>query len=123
MRRAFALIAAGWLVLAFALGARHEASEAHVIDAHGDAVHAVKIVAAHHCTHADIHALDGEPCGSQPCDIVAALHQPISKQVALPANNLAVLAFPRPVASPADDLPSFGLTVLRVAPKTSPPRA
>jgi hypothetical protein len=123
LRRAFALIAAGWLVLGFVLGARHEANEAHVVDARGDAVHASRIVGAHHGDRTDIHAVDSGCEGSEPCAIVSALHNPISSQVAAPLVAVVTAAVPTSLDSIAAAIAAPGVTVYRLAPKTSPPRA
>jgi hypothetical protein len=123
VRRAFALIAAGWLVLGFVLGARHEATEAHVVDAHGQAVHASRIVGAHHGDRTDIHAVDCGRDGGEPCAIVTALHQPISSHVAAPPTAVVATAASASLASGADAIAPLRITVYRLAPKTSPPRA
>jgi hypothetical protein len=123
LRRAFALIAAAWLVLGFALAAHHEATEAHVLDARGDAVHASRLVGAHHGDHTDVHAVDSGGEGTEPCGIVGALHQPISARVAAPPTTRVAAVAPAVVAIVAGARAPVTVPVYRLAPKTSPPRA
>ena len=117
--RAGAAIAAAWLVLAGLLGLRHEATVVHAIDAHGAIVHGPHAI-GHRGGRADhLHPHAGGDGGE--CSLAAALRQP---GVAIAAPSVAPAPFVwRSLDPPVAHVADRTVALLRLAPKTSPPRA
>src|SRR5439155_23484451 len=64
-----------WLVVGCALGARHEAQVAHVVDPNtGELRHAEHLVGHHTTTQSDVHGTPA-PGDHDGCSILAAIHQ------------------------------------------------
>jgi hypothetical protein len=120
-RRVVATIACSWLVLAGLLGARHEASVAHVIDQRtGEVRHASALVGAHTGDRSDYHATSDADVGTDVCAISATLHQAACSEHA----SVVVITAPRLELRSPITLAAFATittTVYRLAPKTSPP--
>lgn len=121
--RAIAALTAVWLVLGGALGARHAAEVAHVVDARTGEVHdADRLVGAHTATQSDVHGTATHDADGDACAIMAALHQ-----AARPDTGAIAVITPRAetiraaIWVLADTTPTRA--VYRLAPKTSPPRA
>jgi len=118
-RAALALVTIALILAAGLLARKHEAEVSHFTDArtgitsHGldTECHEATIVVSH------VHALPGDG-HAEACNQLAALHQPVVFAPAAPVVTPAVVA-ERALAPPvvADVHPS----VLRSAPKTSPP--
>jgi hypothetical protein len=115
------MIACSWLVLAGLLGARHEATVAHVIDQRtGEVRHASAFVGAHTGDRSDYHTTSDGDAGTDVCAISATLHQAARPEHA----GVVVIAAPRlelrsPISLAA--LATITTTVYWLAPKTSPP--
>jgi hypothetical protein len=121
-RRVVALAACVWLVLAGVLGLRHEAGTAHVAGAHGEVLHGARAI-DHHDRGADerhFHAGAGHADDDE-CWLTTALHQ-----AGAPASPITLIAAATPgraPAAPAARTAAGRSTLLRFAPKTSPPAA
>ena len=119
-RRAIAIAACAWLVLAGLLGLRHEADVAHVVDGRGAFVHAVRAI-GHRAARAEhLHERAAGDRGDD-CSLAAALRQPGVTRAAIalvPARSV-----PRALAAPAARATTIAAAIYRLAPKTSPPRA
>jgi hypothetical protein len=112
-----------WLVVGSALGMRHEAQVAHVLDrGTGLVVHASQL-AGHHedGRQSDIHGQADPDADHADCAVSAALHQAANPSVAF---QVAASAQTRIVLDPPRIRIGFaGESVYRLAPKTSPPSA
>lgn len=120
-RRAIAILASAWLVVAGALGLRHEAEVAHAIDARGVAIHGAHAV-GHHVGAADhLHRGGGGAHPDDACALCAATHQAGATHAApaLAAAIAPIAILPRP----APRAPIAAIARYRLAPKTSPPVA
>ena len=121
-RSVVATLAGLWLIAAGLLGMRHEALVTHTTDVlTGQVVHASLVVGPHDATRAGVYPV--APGGSDGvCWLVSALHQPQSPSSAPPVMAVAVAAHVVPDVTPAA-APARVTALLRLAPKTSPPRA
>jgi hypothetical protein len=120
VRRVSALVAAAWLILGVVLGARHEAEEAHAIDAQGEAVHASQLIGHHTGDQSDIHGVADTSSSNDPCAVITALHQACSARVHAP--TVAVVAYHDAQATArTTSTAAHVAAVYRLAPKTSPP--
>jgi hypothetical protein len=118
-RRSFAAVVGLWLVLAGALGTRHEAQVAHVVDPHtGELRHASALVHAHTGTDSDYHQVGGDS-DNDTCAIATAIHQSVHVTAA-PSIVIAPLALPGPAVA-STIVAARSARVYRLAPKTSPP--
>jgi hypothetical protein len=120
--RTVAFAACAWLVLASVLGLRHEAEVAHVAGAHGEVLHGARAIDHHDHGRAELHlhAGDGDADADE-CWLSVALHQP-----GAPAAPLALAvdaSTSRAPAAPIAREAGGRATLLRFAPKTSPPAA
>jgi hypothetical protein len=117
-----AVAACAWLVLAGVLGLRHEAGVAHVTGSHGELRHGAPVV-GHRDLGADehhFHAGAGD-AGDAECWLSVALHQPGAPAVPVALSTAAIVH--RAPAAPAALVARGRSTLLRFAPKTSPPVA
>ena len=121
-RRVLAVVTGLWLVAAGVLGAHHEASVAHVVDARTGAVfHGSAIDGQHTSDQSDIHRSEGTP-DHDACALETALHQPASSAVAHPRTAIAP-DFRGEAIRPATHAALAARVTYREAPKTSPPAA
>ena len=121
-RRAFAAIAAVWLVCCGVLAMQHEANVAHVRDPHtGELRHAATLLGDHTIDQSDVHGAPSRHAETDECSISATFHQ--AAQPA-PARPLAVAPEAAALIELAPRPPALHATHLyRIAPKTSPPAA
>jgi hypothetical protein len=119
-RRAVAALSAALLIVIGLLGARHEASVAHVRDQKGDLVHAQEL-ADHHKTGpaAHMHGREDHAHASGACALLAFLHAPAV--AARPPGAALVLAVAHELGAPAIAAAHVTIAGYRLAPKTSPP--
>jgi hypothetical protein len=119
-RRLLAIVIGLWFVACGALGTRHEAEVAHVVDrATGQVRHAEQMIGEHtNTTQSDVHG-ETENGDHGVCSLSTALHQAVRAPQARLVADSPETTF---VCVRGGVLSTLAVTlVYRLAPKTSPP--